>query len=158
MPAIEDGARVTQRAVVLAQAARRLGVPVIGTEQNPDKLGYNTPEIRNLCDATVAKSHFDAFAGPQLGAHLDPRRDELILAGCEAHVCVLQTALGLIDAGYQVRLVTDAIGSRHAHDRAAAIDRASAVGAGLVTTEMVLFEWMRHSDHPEFRNVIVLIK
>ncbi len=158
MPAIDDGARVVQRALTLARAARQLGVPVIGTEQNPDKLGHNDPEIRDLCDAIVAKRHFDAAADPQLNTHLDPGRDELIVAGCEAHVCVLQTVLGLIGAGYRVRLVTDAIGSRHAHDLGAAIDRAGATGALPLTTEMVVFEWMRHSDHPEFRSVIGLIK
>ncbi|HLQ85093.1 MAG TPA: isochorismatase family protein [Salinisphaeraceae bacterium] len=158
MPAVDGGDNVVQRAMILAQAARQLGVPVIGTEQNPEKLGHNIPAIRSLCDVTIAKSHFDACARPQLSALLDPRRDELIVAGCEAHVCVLQTALGLMRTGYQVRLVTDAIGSRHAHDRVTAIDRARTAGAGLVTSEMVLFEWLRHSNHPEFRDIIGLIK
>lgn len=158
MPAIDDGPRVVQRAVTLARAARQLGVPVIGTEQNPGGLGHNVQEIRDLCDETVAKIHFDASADPRFGARLDHGRHELILAGCEAHVCVLQTVLGLIGTGLRVRLVTDAIGSRNAHDRAAAIDRARAAGAIPVTTEMVVFEWLRHSDHPEFKRVISLIK
>lgn len=158
MPAIYDGRKVVDRATVLAKAARLLDVPVLGTEQSPAGLGPNVDEIRELCDHTLTKRHFDATAEERLPSHLDPRRPELIVAGCEAHVCVLQTVLGLIGRGHTVRLVVDAIGSRNPRDREAAIDRAGAAGAMLLTTEMVVFEWMRHSDHPAFRRIIELIK
>jgi nicotinamidase-related amidase len=158
MPAIEHGGKVVKRAATLAKAAGLLGVPVIGTEQNPAGLGPNVPEIRGLCDETIPKSHFNASAEEQFRSRLDPQRNELIVAGCEAHVCVMQTVLGLIERGYRVRLVIDATGSRQPQDRMAAIERAGAAGAMPVTTEMVVFEWLRHSDHPAFKRVLELVK
>lgn len=158
LPVIHEGGAVVDRASVLARAAGLLDVPIIGTEQNPDGLGRNVAEIRELCRETLEKTHFDASADERFAALLDPHRDEVIIAGCEAHVCVLQTVLGLIEQGRRVRLVVDAVGSRNPDDKAAAIKRASDAGATLVTTEMVLFEWMRHSNHPEFRNILKLVK
>ena len=83
---------------------------------------------------------------------------EIVVAGCEAHVCVLQTVLGLLEPGRRVLLVADAVGSRDPADRAAAIDRARKHGAEIVTSEMVLFEWLRDSQHPKFREVQNLLK
>jgi nicotinamidase-related amidase len=80
------------------------------------------------------------------------------VAGCEAHVCVLQTAVGLLAAGHPVKWVADAVGSRSAGDRATATARARAAGADVVTTEMVVFEWMRTSQHPAFRTLSKLIR
>jgi nicotinamidase-related amidase len=81
-----------------------------------------------------------------------------VLAGCEAHVCLLQTALGLLEEEFDVWVVTDACGSRTERNRDAAFDRLAAAGAELVTTEMVLFEWVRTADHPRFRDVLALVK
>lgn len=158
LPAIHEGEAALERAIVLARAARELGVPVVGTEQNPDGLGPNHPRIRQLCDRTFAKTHFAATSQPDFLTCLDPQWDELIVAGCEAHVCVLQTVLGLLAHGYGVRLVADGIGSRRASDREVAIARASAAGATVVTSEMVIFEWLRHSDHAAFRSLLKLVK
>lgn len=158
MPAIDDGKNVVGRAMILAKAAKLLDVPVIATEQSPASLGHTVSQLQTLCDKTVAKSHFDACAETAFIDSLDPQRDELIVAGCEAHVCVMQSVLGLLERGHRVRLVIDAIGSRHPLDRATAIDRAGAAGAMLVTTEMVVFEWMRHSHHPVFKSILELVK
>jgi hypothetical protein len=87
-----------------------------------------------------------------------PERGTLVLAGCEAHVCLLQTALDLLDEEQDVWVVTDACGSRTERNRDAAFDRLAAAGAELVTTEMVLFEWVRTADHPRFRDVLALVK
>jgi nicotinamidase-related amidase len=81
-----------------------------------------------------------------------------VVAGVEAHVCVLQTVLDLIDAGRRVVWVADATGSRDPADRAAAIDRARRHGAEIVTSEMVLFEWLRDARHPKFREVHKLVR
>ena len=158
MPAIHDGKNVVDRAMLLANAAKLLDVPIIATEQSPASLGHNVDQLQALCDKTVAKSHFNACAEATFIDSLDPQRDELIVAGCEAHVCVMQSVLGLLERGYRVRLVIDAIGSRHPLDRTTAIDRASAAGAMPVTTEMVVFEWMRHSHHPAFKPILELVK
>jgi nicotinamidase-related amidase len=81
-----------------------------------------------------------------------------VLAGVEAHVCLLQTALELLEEEFDVVVVTDACGSRTERNRDAAFDRLAGAGAELVTTEMVLFEWLRSADAPEFKSVQALIK
>lgn len=158
MPAIHDAGRVIQRCRQLAIAARELGIDVIGTEQNPAGLGPNVDELRELCDTTLPKVHFCAVAEPGFLERLPQGRDTMVVAGCEAHVCVLQTVAGLLGEGYRVKWVCDAIGSRHVHNHEAATARARDMGADIVTTEMVLFEWLASSDHPAFRKVLKLIR
>ena len=82
----------------------------------------------------------------------------LVLAGCEAHVCLLQTALMLLDSGSDVWVVTDACGSRTERNRDAAYDRLASAGCELVTTEMVGFEWLRGCEHPKFKSLLALVK
>lgn len=160
MPAIHNADPVIARATVLAQAARLLDIPVIGTEQNPTRLGPNVADLRSQCGITLAKTHFDACADGLLGtlASTKPADAQIVLAGCEAHVCLLQTALGLLRAGRQVWVVANACGSRRPGDHAAAMDRLAHAGATVVTHEMVLFEWLRDCQHPRFRDVLTRIK
>jgi nicotinamidase-related amidase len=136
MPAIHEGPLVLANALRLAQMAQAFDVPVWGTEQNPDKLGTHPPELRALCRRTLAKMHFSAVADgladwlrpparPQGGnvrslpKHLQkeraqaPReaeRPSIVIAGCEAHVCLMQTALELLEQEFEVWVVTDACG------------------------------------------------
>jgi nicotinamidase-related amidase len=158
LPDIHAGDDVVRRCVQLATAARELGIHVIGTEQNPDGLGPLVPEIAALCDTVLAKFHFAATAEEGFLRRLPAGRNTMVVAGCEAHVCVLQTALGLLDAGHAVKWVADAVGSRHPHDRMAATERARARGADVVTTEMVVFEWLRTSQHAKFRKLLDLVR
>ncbi|MGH8807069.1 MAG: isochorismatase family protein, partial [Noviherbaspirillum sp.] len=140
MPAIYEGGAVVRNALMLAQAARMLQVPVIGTAQNPAGLGPKVPEVHALCECVIAKMDFDACAQAAFLDALNNTRDDLIVIGCEAHVCVLQTVLGLLQRKRRVRVVADAVGSRQPFNKAAGLERAKAAGAELVTTEMVLFE------------------
>lgn len=158
MPAIADHQAVVANALRLAQAAKLLGIPVLGTEQNPAGLGTNVEEIRALCTHTLSKQHFDATREAHWPGFLPADRPDIVIAGCEAHVCVLQTVLGLRRAGSPVRLVRDAIGSRSAANRDAAIARAQFHGAEPVTTEMVIFEWLASAEHPRFREALRLVK
>jgi nicotinamidase-related amidase len=181
MPAIFEGSAVLANAVRLGQMARLLDVPVWGTEQNPSKLGENAAEVRGLCRKTLVKMHFSAVEeglgewlrppvkAPQgnarsLPRHLqkpaasEPERGTVVIAGCEAHVCLLQTALDLIEDEFDVWVVTDACSSRTERNRDAAFDRLAGAGAELVTTEMVAFEWLRTAEHPAFRDAQGLIK
>ncbi len=123
----------------LKDAAGLLGVPVLLTEQNPDALGATVRELAG--GETIAKMEFDVTRREGFLAHV-PDGAEVILAGCEAHICVLQTALGLMAAGHPVRIVRDAVGSRRTENREAALARLAAHGADIVTTEMVVFEWI----------------
>jgi nicotinamidase-related amidase len=158
MPAIHDGDTVISRAVRLAEAATLLGVPVIATEQYPKGLGPTVPELARYPRATLAKTTFSAADAPGFAELLPAGTREAVIAGAEAHVCVLQTALGLLGSRHRVVLAADAAGSREPADRAAAIDRARFHGAEVVTSEMVLFEWLRDASHPGFRDVQKLLK
>lgn len=183
MPAIFEGPQVVANALKLARIAQMLDVPVWGTEQNPSRLGPNDAALRALCHKTLAKMHFSATeeglgewlrppAKPQQGGnarslprHLQkpaqaqaPERGSIVIAGCEAHVCLLQTALDLLEDEFEVWVVTDACSSRTERNRDAAFDRLAGAGAELVTTEMVAFEWLRSCEHPDFKDALALIK
>jgi nicotinamidase-related amidase len=184
MPAIHEGNLVLANALRLAKLARLMEVPVWGTEENPGSLGENPAELRALCRRTLAKMHFSAVADglgellrpparPQQGGnarslpkHLqkpqpqqaEEGRNTVVIAGCEAHVCLLQTALDLLDEEFDVWVVTDACSSQSERNRDAAFDRLAGAGAELVTTQMVAFEWLRTADHPDFREALALIK
>ncbi len=160
MSAIHEGDQIVPRAVLMAQAARILNIPVLGTEQNPQGLGPNEDAIRAACGHTLAKTHFDACEDGLIQAirHTKPDTSQVVIAGCEAHVCLLQTALGLLRAGLRVWVVGNACGSRRASDHAAAMQRLQLAGAKVVTHEMVLFEWLHDCLHPKFREVLGLIK
>ena len=160
MPVIHDAERVVDNAVFLARVARELGVPVLGTEQNPRSLGPNGPRVSELCDRTLSKAHFSAVADGLLAEliSLAPRAQQVVLAGCETHVCLLQTALEIQQAGIQAFVVAEACGSRRPEDKRAALERMQQAGVTLVSAEMVAFEWLRSCEHPAFRQMLVLIK
>lgn len=165
MPAIHGGAGVLAEGLRLADTARALGVPVIGTEQNPAGLGPNDAELRARCDTTLSKLHFDACADGLLDAidqghpALPPRAPrDVVIAGCEAHVCLLQTALGLLRAGHRAWVVAPACGSRTAEDRRLGLNRLERAGATLVSREMVAFEWLHHCRHERFKAVLPLLR
>jgi len=160
MPAIDEAERVLDNAVFLAQVARTLGVPVLGTEQNPKALGANDGRVRELCDRTLSKAHFSAVADGLLTelTALAPSARQVVVAGCETHVCLLQTALDLQQAGFETFVVAEACGSRRPEDKLTALHRLQQAGATMATAEMVAFEWLRTCEHPAFRDVLSLIK
>ncbi|HLZ65611.1 MAG TPA: isochorismatase family protein, partial [Aliidongia sp.] len=153
MPAIEGGAAVIANARRLLTAARILGVPALFTEQNAGGLGATVPELAEAAAPVLHKMSFDACRAADADKLL-PNRKAIVLAGCEAHVCVLQTALGLLDADRQVYVVEDAVGARRPESKTAALRRMAHHGAEIVTTEMVLFEWLATAKDPHFREVL----
>lgn len=161
LPAIHGGLEAAAEAVRLADVARELGIRVVGTEQNPGGLGPNHEAIRSRCDAMLMKMHFDACADglvDLLSASGSPAPREAVIAGCESHVCLLQTALGLLRAGLRVRVVAQACGSRAPQNHELAMQRLRDAGAGIVSAEMVIFEWLRSCEHDRFRRVLALVK
>lgn len=156
MPAIDGAEAVVRNTSRLARAARLLDVPVLRTEQNPAGLGRTVDELAG-CGPVLAKTAFDA-SGDRGWVGLPGGRATAVVAGCEAHVCVLQTVLGLRAAGVPVAVVADAVGSRTPANRDAGLARMAGHGAELVTAEMVVFEWLGASDHPRFREVQGLVK
>jgi len=157
LPAIHDGGAVLAEAVRLAGIARALGVPVVGTEQNPAGLGPTAPALRSLLGEVVTKMHFDACEDG-LAARLGREAHDVVVAGCETHVCLLQTALGLLRAGRRVWVAANACGTRRPGEHALALDRLRGAGAGIVSVEMVAFEWLHHCRHPDFKAVLSLVK
>ncbi len=158
MPAIAGADAVVGNAGKLAEAARLLDVPILATEQNPAGLGGTVEALAGLPSATLPKTFFDATREAAFERFVPPDRQTFVVAGCETHVCVLQTVLGLLEKGRSVALVRDAVGSRRQENRDAALERAKAHGAELVTTEMVIFEWLGTSEHPGFREALNLVR
>jgi nicotinamidase-related amidase len=157
MPAIEDGPAVVRNARRLLDGANLLGVPVLFTEQNAKGLGGTLPELLSGSDAIAHKMTFDACRAPNFLRML-PDRHDIVVAGCEAHVCVLQTVLGLVDAGRRVFIVRDAVGSRRSESKETALRRMERHDVQVVTTEMVLFEWLETAEDPRLDAVIMLVK
>ncbi len=153
MPAIDGAAEILRHTGLLLAAARQLTVPVLFTEQNPAGLGRTAPELQP--GEVLTKMHFDAC---REAAPILPDRPSLVVLGCEAHVCVLQTVLGLLDQGRRVHVVANAVGSRTPANKDAALRRMAAHGAEIVTTEMVVFEWLGTAAHPAFRDLLRLVK
>ena len=182
MPSIHEGDAAVANAIRLARVAQLLQVPVWATEENPAGLGGTVEALQPLVAGRVlSKMAFDGSevllprlrpAPRQQGGnarslprHLQKAapppaagRETIVLAGCEAHVCLMQTALGLIEEELDVWVVTDACSSRSDRNRDAAFDRLAAAGAELVTTEMVAFEWLRDAGHPRFKEVLAIVK
>jgi nicotinamidase-related amidase len=157
MPAIDDGRAVAGNARRLIDAAELFRVPILVTEQNPCGLGGTVPELRSDTARLFRKMTFDACRMPGFLEAL-PDRSDVIVSGCEAHVCVLQTVLGLLRAGRRVYAVRDAMGSRRAESKETAIRRMARNGAEIVTTEMVLFEWLETAEDPRLRMVLDLVR
>jgi nicotinamidase-related amidase len=157
MRAIDDAAAAITNARRLLDAAAMLGVPAVFTEQNVKGLGPTVTELAPPSSLIAHKMTFDACGEPSFLPRL-AEGHAIIVGGCEAHVCVLQTVLSLIEVGRKVYVVEDAIGSRRAESKEAAVRRMERHGADAVTTEMVLFEWVRTAEHPRFRETAALIR
>ncbi|MGQ0710179.1 MAG: isochorismatase family protein [Rhodoferax sp.] len=182
MPAMHQADGVLANAQRLARAAALLQLPCVLTEQNASRLGATVEVLRQALPERAQRFHKMMFSAVEEGVcevlrpapkptagnarslpkHLQkpaaPVREQIVLAGCEAHVCVLQTALDLLEEDLSVWVVVDACASRTERNRDAAFDRLAGAGVELVTTEMVLFEWLRGAEHPLFKEVQALVK
>jgi len=160
MPAMIEPDRLARQIGILLAAARQLSVPVVASEQYPAGLGPTVgPIVRELQQSEIfTKTEFSCHANPVLRRRLESAGEHVVIAGIEAHVCVLQTALDLRAAGRSVFVVADAVSSRRPDSREIALQRLVASGVTLVSVEMVLFEWLRRADRPEFRPVSRLIR
>jgi len=157
-PAIADGPAILREAIRLAQLAQLFGVPVWATEHCPDRIGPLVPELAVLSENTFHKTSFDACRTPAFRDALQPERTDIVICGYEAHVCVMQTALGLLALGRRVWAVRDAMGSRLDGSREAALARLGRAGAEVITTEMAGFEWAEDAADPRWRSLLALVK
>lgn len=162
---IDGHERVVFAAERLIRYARRLDVPITISEQYPKGLGPTTSRLLEAAGneaVRLDKVEFSCLASPGLATHLGKvkaqGRDQIVVAGMEAHVCVLQSVLDLLEEGYEVYLVADAVGSRAATSRDLAISRMRDCGANIVDNEMVMFEWLERAGTPEFKELQGLLK
>lgn len=155
-------ARLQRNAGLLVKAATALNVPVFVSEQYPQGLGNLEPDIAKLLPETAKRYEKTCFSVTGVDGFLDELsasgRKQVILAGIEAHVCVLQTAFLLLQAGYTVFVIADAVCSRHRESYETALERMRQGGVIVSDAESVLFEWMRDSSHDQFKELQSLIR
>ena len=145
----------------LIQGMRPFGIPVIVTEQIPEKLGPTIGPVASLLtdDPRIPKADFSCCGDEKIMKALKAlERRQVLLCGIEAHVCVYQTAIDLLGFGYDVHLVADAVSSRTVLSREIGIQKMRDEGAHLASTEMVLFELIRTADDPKFKDIFKIVK
>ena len=159
-PAIPDVERMISNCRRLIEGAKILGVPAFATEQYPKGLGATVPELASLLTDRPAKVRFSCAECLNWGfaAEQSDDRHQVVVAGIEAHVCVLQTVLDLLAHGYRVFVPADAVASRNDFDWDVALQRMSSCGATITTTESVLFEWCEVAGTVEFKQISQLVK
>jgi len=148
-------------AVKIIRGARVFNLPVIATEQIPEKLGRTIPQIAEELNGSgiISKESFSCWGSDIFRQELEVHsRRQAIVLGIETHVCVYQTVLDLISHGYDVHVVADAVSSRTAENRAIGIARMQEAGAHITSTETVLFEILRSAADPKFRDIYKIVK
>jgi nicotinamidase-related amidase len=159
VPAIAGHARVVWNVRRLIDGAKVLGLPVVATEQYPQGLGRTVPELLERLGEVPAKLSFSWGGCPQIFKQLETQGiHKLLVCGIEAHVCVQQSVLDLLAAGWRVYLAVDAVGSRFDVDRTTALGRMDSAGATLTTTEAALFEWCQVAGTPQFKQISQLVR
>ncbi len=161
VPAMDAEQAVVDNTALLLKAARRLDVPVLVSEQYRRGLGPTVDAVAEFAPegSVVEKMHFSCMNDAGFAERFRRiGRPMAVVAGIEAHVCVLQTAEQLLEAGGEVFVVADATSSRTRANHAAALERMRHAGARIVTTEMVVFEWLEKAGTPEFKALSALVK
>lgn len=153
--------QILKNSVILAKTANILGLPVFITEQYPKGLGETVSEIKisNQNGVYYEKVDFNALADENLLEKLKQlQKKQIILFGIETHICVHQTAQALIENGFDVIIARDACGSRKEEEYLLALEQMKSYGANIKSTEMILFELIKTSKHPNFKEIQYLIK
>jgi nicotinamidase-related amidase len=150
-PHVLNSENLITRCDWLLRLAQELDVPTVISEQYPQGLGLTVEPLRNF-GAALHKIHFSCYRDPLIKSYLQTlNKKQIVLIGIEAHVCVMQTALDLCEAGYDVFVVVDAVSSRHEADYHYGLKRIKQSGGWLVTAEMVFFEWVEKAGSAEFK-------
>ncbi|WP_455379964.1 hydrolase [Acidihalobacter prosperus] len=153
--------RTVHNAGILLRASQLLGIPMLVSEQYPRGLGSTDPQLSKLLTPdipVIEKTSFSCCNVPNYKNQLQSTtRDQTVLAGIEAHICVLQTALDLAALGKQVFVVEDAICARDPMNKTNAVARLRQAGVIVTNTESVVFEWLNDASHPQFKSVSALI-
>jgi nicotinamidase-related amidase len=155
LPVIHEHEAVLAQCVWMIRAAQKIGIPVAATIQYPRGLGAIADAVAALIpeEAIATKNHFSCVAAGCLPGLPGADRAQVVLVGVESHVCVLQTALELVEEGREVFVVADAVGSRRPSDRELALARMRQEGVRVVSREMAVFEWLKEAGTPLFKEV-----
>lgn len=146
---------------ILITAAKILNIPILWTQQCPASLGPTVPEIAQLLadNEQINKAAFSCCGAERFNAKLNElARQQVLLCGIEAHICIHQTAVDLLRKGFDVNVIADAVSSRMLENKQIAISRMAAEGANISSVEMALFELLRTAEHPQFKQITKLIK
>ena len=160
-PRVAGGDQVIAKCVALIKAARLLQLPIRVTEHCADRIGHSVGQIADLMQPgeLLPKTHFCCTDEPDVLAKFDAlNRRQAVIVGMEAHVCAMQAALGLSENGYDCFFVQDASGSQRPSDHVAAIERIRMSHVHIVYAEMMMFEWLKRADVPEFRELLRIVK
>ncbi len=156
-----DAQQVTRQSGLLTQVATILGVPLMVSEQYPKGLGSTIASVQTYLPDTAVQFEKTCFSCTQLDAFMTQLRHcqkrQVFLAGIEAHICVLQTALSLHKEGFQVFVIEDAVCSRHSDNKRNALDRLRQAGVIVTNLESVIFEWLADAAHPQFKVISKLV-
>lgn len=160
-PLMHDKERVIRHIQGLIQAAQHLAIPIIFTEQVPEKIGPTIPELTRLLHhhKPIVKTAFSCCGEKEFTEHLRQiNRHQVIVTGIETHVCVCQTVSDLLAMDYHVQAVADAVSSRALENKAIGLRRMESLGAVITSAEMIITELIRTSRHPKFKEILGLIK
>lgn len=161
MPVIHDAASTLHNTTVLVKGLKILDVPFIITQQYTKGMGMTEPVLLAAAETEdyLEKRTFSCLDTEEIKKALEKSgKKQVLLAGVESHICVLQTAIDLIDAGYQVFVVENCVSSRRTTDKEIALKRMIQTGVQVTSYESILFELMRTSTHPNFKAISRLIK
>ena len=163
LPHIFNKENVVKNSQLLIRLARTLSIPAMVATQYSKGLGATVPEIAALlaCVRTIDRLEFGCFGNEEFSSGLKKlpgNRNTVLLCGVEAHICVTQTALGALNGGYLVHVASDAVGSRSEWNWKIGLDRMRAAGAVISSTEMMMYELLRCSGTPQFKELLPYIK
>ena len=160
---VHDHSKLLKNIQGMIKGAQILDIPILWTEQAPEKIGPTIPEIASLLSSLklspITKVSFSCCGSNTFMEELKfLNRKQILLVGIETHVCVYQTAVDLIEAGYEVQVIADCVSSRTLENKNLGIDRMQARGAGITSLEMIACELIRTSQHFQFKDILSLIK
>lgn len=156
LPKINQAEEVLQTAMWCMSLAKELDIPIVLTEHFPENIGKTPEQLRNAVseENILVKTYFSAMQDSGLGQKLNASRKQVIVLGTEAHVCVLQTVIDLLEQGYTVYLLAAGLGSRKDNDKQLALNRLEQLGAQIISREMLAFEWLEKAGTTQFKNIL----
>lgn len=160
MNGIEGSDRVLRRGEFLVRTANELGIPVLATEQYPERMGGTDERFLDLLtEPPFPKMVFSCLGCDSVLDYVRKHnKQQIVLVGIETHICVTQTTLQLLELGYEVFVCADATSSRTTDRHEIGLDRIRSAGAQIAHTESIAYEWMNSASHPKFRDVLKLVK